>query len=511
MTIVEKQFEDRLFPAVIDGPHDPMADEISAALTIVPRIDALKKIFWEILGFERRTDSLSLSLLPPRTELSLNSIEVFGQSDDFRVIIVRMDRGSVWLWMNISPILTDIFNKWEESVVLLSDVYERRWFLAYRQSDTKEITGAELFSDDKKDLELILELTDRLEELSWKTTFEIDKAIDETLDDDEKLEAVDRWKKKLRRVQSSVREKEGTIWALEEMKKEWYAYELFKPEEELRAFKLLQKLWPKPRDLMPPESMPFARSLAKECICRNLRLIAYVAGKYSHRIGATIDYEDLLQEGAFGLMKAVSLFDYRKGWKFSTYATWWVNQTISRFIADHSNLIRLPVYKYDQYVKYKRAQGLVDSHQHSLEDACNLVGMNIQNYSQCETLPVNRVEFEPLVTIKPNQDNDGVKVLVSDDENPFKRLDREATRIVVNKALEKLPPKEFEIIVMRFGLLGEREHTLEEVGELQGVTRERIRQVQNRAIGKLQKRIAVILGCEDCVDQEHIDQLLSCF
>jgi RNA polymerase primary sigma factor len=223
----------------------------------------------------------------------------------------------------------------------------------------------------------------------------------------------------------------------------------------------------------------------------NLRLVTSIAKRYVERSG--MELEDLQHEGIFGLMKAVEKYDYNLGFRFSTYATWWITQTVTRAIDDKSRLIRIPVHRIDAMRKLRRARRKWDrenkQQEASLEDLADQLGWSlekvkiVQDISEMAFLPIEKSVTEGN---KPLVSHFHASTPPPTPEEAFSDLQ---TRKIIEEALATLPPKQQRIMELRFGLGDcKRDHTLEEIGEIFGVTRERIRQIEAKIIEKLRRR-----------------------
>ena len=243
--------------------------------------------------------------------------------------------------------------------------------------------------------------------------------------------------------------------------------------------KRLQKIWEEIKQVEPK-----LKEARQKLIQSNLRLVVSICSYYRN---SSLPFRDLIQEGNIGLIKAVEKFDYRKGFRLSTYASWWIKEAINRSIEEKSRVIRVPVYVNEKFYKIKKATKEILQQQGEKlsisEISCKL------NISPQETVKIINAFKEPIsLETSIAKESDPLENFLSDNKpSPIENMCKKTIKKNASKLIESLSPREACILKLRFGLEEEGEKTLEEVGKIFKVSRERIRQLENKALRKLRK------------------------
>src|SRR3984893_18140226 len=265
-----------------------------------------------------------------------------------------------------------------------------------------------------------------------------------------------------------------------------------KPEGTTDALQLFLKDIGKVRLLSAQEEVDLAKRIERgsfeakqKLVESNLRLVVSIAKNYRNQ---GMPFLDLIQEGTIGLVRATEKFDYRKGFKFSTYATWWIRQAIARSLADKARTIRIPVHIVEKLNRIARAERKLMTglgREPTAEEIAEVTGIEPE-----EVDSIRRSAQAPISLEKPVGDEEQSEFgqLIADEkaESPFERAADLLTKEALKEALENLSYRERRVLELRYGLGGEHPRTLDEVGRTFNVTRERIRQIENQSLKKLQ-------------------------
>jgi len=289
----------------------------------------------------------------------------------------------------------------------------------------------------------------------------------------------------------SSREEEEAKKSIEELEKELEQLAILKHGESLDPIKIYLKEIGQTPLLTAEEEIKLAKRYEKgdqkakeKLIKANLRLVVSVAKKY---LGRRLSFLDLIQEGNKGLIRAVEKYDWQRGYKFSTYATWWIRQAITRAIADQSRTIRIPVHMVDQINRFYKMQRKL-AQKLGREPTVKEIAKEMQLSAE-EVENLKKISQQPRSLSTPIGDDKETTLeqFVSDinESSLYDKVSREFLKDALNNVLNTISPRERKVLSMRFGLEDGKPKTLEEVGAYFKVTRERIRQIEVKAIRKL--------------------------
>ena len=368
--------------------------------------------------------------------------------------------------------IIEIKKPWKSEKELIDD-------LLYRGKQRQFVTEDEImhiFPDAERDIEKVEELYDRLDELGIKVLGSEDMIKLETEKIAENIEEKKSKKKPTASKEDLMVHDDYSSDLVQMYLREIGKVSLLKSEEEVSLAKRIEK-----GDLAAKQKLTEA----------NLRLVVSIAKKYVGR-SHNLSLLDLIQEGNIGLFRAVEKFDYRKGYKFSTYATWWIRQAVTRALADQSRTIRIPVHMVETINKYTQVvRRLVqDLGRDPLpEEIAVEMGIEVEKIRHIMKISQETVSLE--TSVGDSDDDSVLADFIEDTETvmPNQVASRKMLKEHVEEVLKDLTPREQKILKIRFGLEDGVTHTLEEVGQEFGVTRERIRQIEAKALEKIRDHV----------------------
>lgn len=346
-----------------------------------------------------------------------------------------------------------------------------------------------IISDNNLGEEELSELYEELHKKHLEINFD-EEASDEDL---EMLDSEDNSEKKEVEKISAAPSHEGAVAIDDPVKmylKEIGSMRLLDSDEEIVLAKKVEKgSLPDATD----EDKKEADDAKKELADRNLRLVVSIAKKY---LGRGLQFLDLIQEGNLGLLKAVDKFDYTKGYKFSTYATWWIRQAITRAIADQARTIRVPVHMVETINKLNRISRQLlqeKGREATNEELAEAMGISVEKIREVKKIAQDPISLETPIGEK---EDSHLGDFIEDHETvaPDDAAGSILLREQIEELLQSLTDRERQVLELRFGLKDGKTRTLEEVGKYFGVTRERIRQIEGKALVKLKKSAKTLIN-----------------
>ena len=346
-----------------------------------------------------------------------------------------------------------------------------------------------IISDNNLGEEELSELYEELHKKHLEINFD-EEASDEDL---EMLDSEDNSEKKEVEKISAAPSHEGAVAIDDPVKmylKEIGSMRLLDSDEEIVLAKKVEKgSLPDATD----EDKKEADDAKKELADRNLRLVVSIAKKY---LGRGLQFLDLIQEGNLGLLKAVDKFDYTKGYKFSTYATWWIRQAITRAIADQARTIRVPVHMVETINKLNRISRQLlqeKGREATNEELAEAMGISVEKIREVKKIAQDPISLETPIGEK---EDSHLGDFIEDHETvaPDDAAGSILLREQIEELLQSLTDRERQVLELRFGLIDGKTRTLEEVGKYFDVTRERIRQIEGKALVKLKKSAKTLIN-----------------
>lgn len=439
-------------------------------------IDSLKELFWKILGYDRINKEISLRFIPDSLRNSVSSILLFAEFEGLLILCIFLRSWEIQ--QSISRrIIMALRNQFSSALYLVTDSNWKDWYLYHfrqEQEETEDSFDLIHFQlNDRGSIAFIVPLLTKLKIYDSDLFIESDepKDIDSAL---QKLDDIDKafeWDD-IRELQSETDELNIEDIYFKDISR----WKLLTHAEEIELGKTIQT------EIGKQDMSPAALMAREKLILYNLRLVVWIAKKH---VNLGLPLMDLIQEGNIGLMKAVDLYNPELGYRFSTYATWWIYQAITRAICDKVSLIRLPVYVHEKIASIQKAQKYLESieHRDSVKELSQVTGINEQDVERLLAVQksIMTINYEECDEELFRNDYCNYESLIID------KIMVKHIKERIELALSRIPDRDRKIIILRYGLDGDVETTLEEIGIKFGLTRERVRQIEEKVLKRFQR------------------------
>ena len=456
--------------------NDSLVMEIKGAVVGLPAEEAFKKLFWEILEFEpvdlpvsrRLTDAIPRDFDTPVISAESDSLKVItvtlhsenGLSED-RAAVISLANEVGKEYETALLVVGSASQPGQALLVLCSRETNSRIYPIYDQNSAVEVAR------------ILAETASQVTDIGGFAAFAY---LDEAFSEEQRDLHFRKWVSEQRELSD---------WWI------WHQYsktKVLSNQKQIELLKMLAELWPfevRNTSLVPSESK--ARRLYDILFVRNMRMAAWMSHRYKFRIGRGLDFEDLYQEGLHGLMRAIRMFNPFRGIQFSTYAVWWVRQAVTRAIANYERTVRIPVHMIERISRIvaaareiRRGNGhepdVFEIAEH-LEVPVGWVLRGLEAATEIISIEALTEHEEGFCLLEAIADGAALSAV--------EHVAEYELRTHVSEALASLTPREELVIRLRFGIGSHTEHTLESVGQLLSVTRERIRQIEAKALRRL--------------------------
>lgn len=435
--------------------------------------ETFKKLFWDYLEFDRIYEPLYLDDISLNVSQNFSRAYIFAEQNDFHILLFILKEDDTKIDLSISNYLASAIKSFfPYSLCLIADHQKENWAVSYLLDD-----GPKSFilnqSAGKQISSFFIKLINISDDLS---TFDVKALFEQAFSEEKLITIINEIDKEIKALIPKP-----SLDSLSCFFRDLSKFALLTPEEEVRCFNKLKEA-----ENVYGYASQEAKKIREFIACSNLRLVVFIAKQQRNRIISGLTFSDLIQEGFFGLIKAIEKFDVAKEYKFSTYATWWIRQSITRAIADKSRIVRFPVHLHEKiarinffrnrlYQEYKREP--------TFYEICSQ--LKISNY--VATLLHQKIEH-PLSLDQEIGNDLKLKDLIADDA-PFSHqlYEQKELKKMLYEVLDSFKLREKRVIELRYGLKDGHPRTLEEIGRVFGVTRERIRQIEAKALSKLRQ------------------------